>query len=49
LPPGDSDALYHQFGVRLANVMDTQVEYACYSRQDGRRTPLPASLNTLLR
>jgi len=46
---GDSDALYHQYGVKLQNVFDTQVAYAVIKRQIGQGTPLPVGLNTLLR
>ncbi|KAJ4459039.1 putative 3'-5' exonuclease [Paratrimastix pyriformis] len=46
---GDSDALLHQFQVRLTNVFDTQIAYACLQTQEGQGVPLPASLNTVLK
>jgi len=45
----DSDALFHEHRVNLANVFDTQVAYAVVTRAKGYSTPLPVSLNTLLR
>jgi ribonuclease D len=30
---GDSDAMYHQYGVALQNVFDTQIAYAVIKRQ----------------
>jgi hypothetical protein len=45
----DSDALFHEHKVALANVFDTQVAYAVVTRGKGQSTPLPVSLNTLLR
>ncbi|CAG2233182.1 EGL [Mytilus edulis] len=36
---GDSAALYHQFGVRLKNVFDTQVAHLVISENKGRRLP----------
>jgi len=44
----DSDVLA-RYGVQLRHVLDTQIAYACYMRQKGDLTPLPVSLNTLLR
>ncbi|KAL6073289.1 piRNA biogenesis protein EXD1-like [Balamuthia mandrillaris] len=46
---GDSDALFHQFQVALHPVFDTQVAYAVAKRQQFSQTPIPVSLNTLLR
>ena len=46
---GDSDILYHNLGIALNSVFDTQVGYAVLKRQQQRVTPLPVSLNTLLR
>lgn len=46
---GDSDAMYHQYGVALQNVFDTQIAYAVIKRQMGQGTPLPVGLNTVLR
>jgi len=45
----DSDILCHQMGVRLSNVFDTQVGYACFRRQQERLTPLPVGLKNLLK
>jgi len=45
----DSDILWHQMGVRLCNIFDTQIGYACYRRQQESITPLPVGLKTLLR
>jgi hypothetical protein len=45
----DSDVLYHQYKVRLDNVFDTQLGYAVFCRQQSSYTPLPVSLNSLLR
>jgi ribonuclease D len=45
----DSDALHRHAGVALAHVFDTQVAFAVLARQEGRGTPLPASLNAVLR
>ena len=33
---GDSDAMYHQYGVALQNVFDTQIAYAVIKRQMGQ-------------
>ncbi|KAK8629181.1 hypothetical protein V6N13_078033 [Hibiscus sabdariffa] len=33
----DSEALYFQFGIRLHNVMDTQIAYSLIEEQQGRR------------
>lgn len=32
----DSEALYHQFGIKLHNVMDTQIAYNLFEEQEGR-------------
>lgn len=32
----DSEALYYQFGIKLHNVMDTQIAYTLIEEQDGR-------------
>jgi len=45
----DSDALFHEFNVKLNNVFDTQVAFAMVCRGKGQSTPLPVSLNTLLK
>jgi hypothetical protein len=45
----DSDILWHAMGVRLQNVFDTQVGYACYRRQQESFTPLPVGLKSLLK
>jgi len=45
----DSDILWHEMGVRLQNVFDTQVGYACYRRQQEFFTPLPVGLKNLLK
>ena len=46
----DSDALQHLAGVTLRNVWDTQIAYAVVQRQQNAgQTPLPVSLNALLR
>ncbi|KAH3745511.1 piRNA biogenesis protein EXD1 [Pelomyxa schiedti] len=45
----DSDALFHNCGVTLQNVWDTQIAYAVIERQLGNSTPIPVSLTTLLR
>jgi hypothetical protein len=44
---GDSDLLFHAYGVRLANVVDTQIAYAMQQQMDAGSTPLPVSLRTL--
>jgi len=44
----DADIL-QRAGVTLTNVFDTQIAYAMYRRQQGFATPLPVSLNTLLK
>ncbi|VVB09033.1 unnamed protein product [Arabis nemorensis] len=36
----DSEALYFQFGIRLHNVVDTQIAYSLIEEQEGRRRPL---------
>ncbi|XP_010417369.1 PREDICTED: uncharacterized protein LOC104703122 isoform X1 [Camelina sativa] len=36
----DSEALYFQFGIRLNNVVDTQIAYSLIEEQEGRRRPL---------
>ncbi|PXF46559.1 piRNA biogenesis protein EXD1 [Gracilariopsis chorda] len=45
----DSDALYHQFGVKLAAVIDTQVVFAVLRKARGMPEGLPVSLKTLLK
>jgi len=45
----DSDALYWQFNVKLANVFDTQVAYTAWREQKGIETTIPVGLKTLLR
>lgn len=45
----DSDALYHQFGVKLGPVIDTQVMFSVMRRARGMEEGLPVSLKTLLR
>jgi ribonuclease D len=45
----DSDILWHQMGVKLQNVFDTQVGYACYRRQQESFTPLPVGLKSLVK
>lgn len=45
----DVDALQQLFGVHVNNVFDTQVAFAVLCRQEMSATPLPASLNTVLR
>lgn len=45
----DSDALYHQFGIRLGPVIDTQVVFFILRRTMGMEDGLPVSLKTLLR
>ncbi|XP_045174415.2 piRNA biogenesis protein EXD1-like isoform X1 [Mercenaria mercenaria] len=36
---GDSAALYHQFGIRLENVFDTQVAHLVIQEHEGRKLP----------
>ncbi|XP_021749629.1 piRNA biogenesis protein EXD1-like isoform X3 [Chenopodium quinoa] len=36
----DSEALYHQFGIKLYNVVDTQIAYALVQEQEGLAQPL---------
>lgn len=45
----DSDALYHQFGVKLGPVIDTQVAFSVLRRVRGMEEGLPVSLRTLLK
>lgn len=45
----DSDALYHQFGVKLGPVIDTQVAFSVLRRVRGMEEGLPVSLKTLLK
>jgi len=45
----DSDILWHSMGVKLNNVFDTQVGYACYRRQQEFFTPLPIGLKNLVK
>lgn len=45
----DSDALFHQFGVRLASIIDTQVVFTVLRKVRGLAVGLPVSLRTLLR
>eukprot|EP01113_Clastostelium_recurvatum_P049161 TRINITY_DN9064_c0_g1_i1.p1 TRINITY_DN9064_c0_g1~~TRINITY_DN9064_c0_g1_i1.p1 ORF type:complete len:546 (+),score=135.51 TRINITY_DN9064_c0_g1_i1:81-1640(+) len=45
----DSEALYHQYQLRMQGIYDTQVAYAVLSQFQGYRTPFPVGLNTLLR
>lgn len=45
----DSDALYHQFGVKLVSVIDTQVVFAALRKARGMPEGLPVSLKTLLK
>jgi len=53
LSRGDSDALYHQYGVKLQNVFDTQVAYAVIKRQIGQgcvaSSGTPGSVTPLFR
>lgn len=35
----DSEALYFQFGIRLHNVVDTQIAYSLIEEQEGRKRP----------
>mmetsp|Transcript_25620 Transcript_25620/g.42135 ORF Transcript_25620/g.42135 Transcript_25620/m.42135 type:complete len:468 (-) Transcript_25620:122-1525(-) len=44
----DSDALFHQFGVRLQHVFDTQVAHAVLVEGNGKESPWPISLARLL-
>lgn len=45
----DSDALYHQYGVKLGPVIDTQVVFSVLRRVRGMPEGLPVSLKTLLK
>lgn len=45
----DSDALFHQFGVRLAPVIDTQVVFSVLRKARGMPEGLPVSMKTLLK
>lgn len=45
----DSDALFHQFGVKLGPVLDTQVVFSVLRRVKGKVPGLPVSLKTLLK
>lgn len=45
----DSDALFHQFGVKLGPVIDTQVVFSVLRRVRGMPQGLPVSMKTLLR
>lgn len=36
----DSEALYFQFGIKLHNVVDTQIAYSLTEEQEGRKRPL---------
>lgn len=45
----DSDALYNQFGVKLENVLDTQVLFSVLRKVRGMEVGLPVSLKTLLK
>ena len=45
----DADALLHLYNVRVRGVFDTQVAFAVLARREGAQTPLPSSLNTVLR
>lgn len=45
----DSDALFHQFGVKLGPVIDTQVAFTVLRRVRGMGEGLPVSLKTLLK
>ena len=45
----DSDALFHQFNVKLGPVIDTQVVFAVLRRVRGMPACLPVSLRTLLK
>lgn len=45
----DCDALLHQFGVRLAPVLDTQISFSVLRRVRKLPVGLPVSLKTLLR
>lgn len=45
----DSDVLYHSFGIKLNNVLDTQVLYYFHFTQLRPFSPLPVSLKTVLR
>lgn len=45
----DSDALFHQFGVKLGPVIDTQVAFRVVRRVRGMDEGLPVSLKTLLK
>ncbi|KAL4225464.1 piRNA metabolic process [Mactra antiquata] len=41
---GDSAALYHQFGIRLENVFDTQVAHLVIEEHKGRQLPIRLKL-----
>ncbi|CDF41063.1 unnamed protein product [Chondrus crispus] len=45
----DSDALFHQFGVRLGPVVDTQVVFSELRKARGMEEGLPVSMRTLLK
>lgn len=45
----DSDILWRQCKIKLTNVIDTQILFATYQRQSTSKTPLPVSLNKLLK
>uniref|UniRef100_A0A6B2L826 3'-5' exonuclease domain-containing protein n=1 Tax=Arcella intermedia TaxID=1963864 RepID=A0A6B2L826_9EUKA len=45
----DADILWNQMNVRVENVFDTQIGYACYRRQQESMTPLPVGLKNLLK
>lgn len=45
----DSDALYHQFGVKLGPVIDTQVVFSVLRKARGMPEGLPVSMRTLLK
>eukprot|EP00727_Mastigamoeba_balamuthi_P012986 m51a1_g831 hypothetical protein (325) ;mRNA; r:734769-736134 len=46
---GDSDALFHNARVSLANVFDTQVAYAVLKRTLEGKVPIPIGLSTLIK
>ncbi|KAF7022655.1 hypothetical protein CFC21_035334 [Triticum aestivum] len=45
----DSEALYFQFGIKLHNVMDTQIAYSLIEEQEGMPYPEKEEVRTLLR
>ncbi|XP_052081834.1 uncharacterized protein LOC127719646 isoform X4 [Mytilus californianus] len=44
---GDSAALYHQFGIKLKNVFDTQIAHLVISENKGRKLPPSMKLGDL--